>query len=565
MTGQAPPATLIMLPGGLARSCRRRWWAIPLFAVLLIAGFYTGTADANPRTVLWAAAIALAINTALHLAVGQATWLRRPLTNVSAAFDMLLAATVVAFTGSAGALLLFPLAIAPWVFDWSGRPGRRLSLLAAILSLLARYLHARWYEPRQGIVSVLDLTARAWLDAALVWVLCTALFRAPARLVRRLKGMRHIMEEAEQGDLAVRAAGVGSDELAVLERSFNRMMEATAATIATVQREADEVAAYANALATSTEDLRRSSASVGGSAARLAAQLREQRGVAAASGARTERTTADAAHLREKADAMAERARLLHASGEASRERIGRAGRTLVTIGDEVRKSAAAVAALAPVSDRIGVLANTLSKLARQTNLLALNAAIEAARAGEHGSGFAVVALEVRKLAEASARAARDVGGAIEDVRTGVTTAVEAIRTGETRVTDVGGIAGEADQALQDVLSGIGGLASLVDALASTSQQQAEAMTALLAAVERAQSLASGSADSAAQAAGAATEQHVALQRIADTSKELSDVAERMRGAIVRFSVIGRRHDTAEYTTLRAHPPTTEPPPPSQS
>jgi methyl-accepting chemotaxis protein len=359
------------------------------------------------------------------------------------------------------------------------------------------------------------------------------------------------MEESEAGDLAVRAPGSAGDELGMLERSFNRMLEATAATIASVQREADEVAAYADSLAGSTDELRRTSATVGGSAARLAAQLREQRGIAASSGEHTERTSSEAAQLRARADEMAERARALHGSGEASRERIGKAGRTLVTIGDDVRKSAAAVAALAPVSERIGDLANTLSKLARQTNLLALNAAIEAARAGEHGSGFAVVALEVRKLAEASARAARDVGGAIEDVRIGVKAAVEAIRAGETRVTDVGGIAAEADQALSDVLGGIGGLASLLDALADTSQQQADAMTALLGAMDRTQHLAASSADSAAQAAGAVTEQHVSLQRIADTSKELSDVAERMRGAIVRFSVIGRQHDTAEYTALR--------------
>src|SRR5262249_43945727 len=159
----------------------------------------------------------------------------------------------------------------------------------------------------------------------------------------------------------------------------------TAATIASVQREADEVAAYAETLAGSTEELRRSSATVGGSSARLAAQLREQRGIAATSGEHTVRTSAEAAQLRERAGEVAERARTLHTSGEASRERIGKAGRTLVTIGDDVRKSAAAVAALAPVSERIGDLANTLSKLARQTNLLALNAAIEAARAGEHG------------------------------------------------------------------------------------------------------------------------------------------------------------------------------------
>jgi methyl-accepting chemotaxis protein len=390
-----------------------------------------------------------------------------------------------------------------------------------------------------------------YLLSAVLLAAVAGLILSSRRLTRRIRAMRSVMEEAERGDLAVRAPGAATDELSALERSFNRMLAATAATIATVQREADEVAAYADTLAASTQELRQTSASVGGSASRLAAQLREQRGIATTSGERTQRTSSDAAQLRERAEAMAERARALFAAGETSRGRIGRAGQTLVSLGDEVRRSAAAVAALAPASERIGALANTLSKLARQTNLLALNAAIEAARAGEHGQGFAIVALEVRKLAEASARAAKDVGGAIADVRDGVMAAVEAIHAGETRVRDVGGIAGEADQALQDVLGGVGSLASLVEALATTGQQQAAAMTALLAAMGQVETLAAGSADSAAEAAGAVTEQHVALQRIADTSRQLAEVAERMRASIVRFSVLGRRHDTAEYAAIQ--------------
>jgi hypothetical protein len=67
----------------------------------------------------------------------------------------------------------------------------------------------------------------------------------------------------------------------------------------------------------------------------------------------------------------------------------------------------------------------------------------------------------------------------------------------------------------------------------------------------RVEGLAAGSADNAAQAAGAMTEQHVSLQRVADTAQELAAVAERMRASIVRFSVIGRRHDTAEYAAIR--------------
>ncbi len=537
-------------PGALARSCRRRWWAIPLIAGLLAAAGFVSVSDAAPRAVGSAAAAGLFAN-ALIAFLGRGRLKRRALLNAAAILDLVLVTFVVAFTGLPGTLLLYLLAIAPYVFDWRDLVGVYLAPVAAMLSVFGRFAHARWYPVAQrGVLSIFDLPVRVFVDGALLWLVAWVLFKGPAALVDRLREMRRVMEEAEQGDLAVRAGGIGADQLGMLERSFNRMLDATSATIASVQREADEVAAYAESLAGRAEELGRTSASVGGSAARLAAQLREQRAIAARSGEHTERTSADAAELRRSADLMAQRAHALHQSGEASRERIGKAGRTLVSIGDEVRRSAAAVSALAPVSDRIGTLAKTLSKLARQTNLLALNAAIEAARAGEHGQGFGVVALEVRKLAEESARAAKDVGGAIEDVRAGVTAAVEAISAGETKVRDVGGIAGEADSALQDVLGGIGSLASLIETMAATSEQQAQAMTALLAAMDRVETLAAGSADSAAEAAGAVTEQHVALQRIADTAQQLTDVAERLRGSIVRFSVVGRQHDTAEYATI---------------
>jgi len=548
-TPQAAAAEAAALPSALARSCQRRWWTIPVFALLLIGGHFVGLADPAPVPLAIAAATGLLFNVLIVLG-GRVLWLRRPLLQVSALTDLALVSVVVAATGSSGALLLYLLAVAPYVFDWTGRGGRGLAPLSAGFALLGLYLHAHWYEPRQGIVTPLDLPSRAFLDAGLLWIVTMVLFRGPARLVARLSGMRRLMEEAERGDLAVRASGTAADTLGMLERSFNRMMEATAATIASVQREADEVAAYAETLAGATDELRRTSASVGGSAARLAAELREQRTIAATGGERTGQTTDDAAGLRERADTMAARARDLQAAGQASRERIGRAGKALVSIGDDVHKSAAAVSALGPVSARIGDLAKTLSKLARQTNLLALNAAIEAARAGEHGQGFAVVALEVRKLAEESARAAKDVAGAIEAVREGVTAAVEAIGAGESKVRDVGGVADEADRALQDVLAGIGGLSTLVDAMASISQQQAEAMTGLFAAMGRIERLSAGSADQAAQAAGAVTEQHVSLQRIAATSQQLADVAVRMRGVIVRFSVLGRQHDTAEYVAI---------------
>lgn len=536
--------------GALRRSCVRRWAAVPAGLLALLLARLFNLADLPAGSLLAVTALALGLNGTLALGARSARW-RRPLLPVSALLDLVLVSVVILATGQWGAALLYLVAVTPYAFEWGGRAGGYLALAAALLSLLSRYLHARLWEPRLGVASMFDLPLDAWVDAVLILLVAQALFRVPARLMARIREMRLHMEEAEQGDLAVRAGGTGGDELGVLERSFNRMLGATAETISSVQREADEVAAYADVLATNTGDLDRTSASVGGSATRLAAQLREQRNIAQSSGQRTEHATADAAELNRRAEVLADQARALVSAAEASRERIARAGSTLLSIGDEVRRGAGTVSALAPLSERIGGLAKAISRIARQTNLLALNAAIEAARAGEHGRGFAVVALEVRKLAVEAARAARDVTSATDEIREGVSAAVDAMQAGEHRVRDVGAVAEEADRAMQDVLAGISKLSGLVSRTATTSHEQAVAMAALLAAMEKVESLAATSAEGALEAAGAATEQHVALRQLAAMSQQLAEVAVRMRGAVVRFSVLGKQHHTAEYVAVR--------------
>src|SRR5256886_5108370 len=98
----------------------------------------------------------------------------------------------------------------------------------------------------------------------------------------------------------------------------------------------------------------------------------------------------------------------LVSTAERGRERVARASATLRAVGEEVRATASTVAGLSGMSERIGVFAQTIARIARQTHLLALNAAIEAARAEQHGEGFAVVADEVRALAAEAGEAARE-------------------------------------------------------------------------------------------------------------------------------------------------------------
>ena len=128
-----------------------------------------------------------------------------------------------------------------------------------------------------------------------------------------------------------------------------------------------------------------------------------------------------------------------------------------------MRSTAATVGALGSASERVNEFAEAIARIARQTNLLALNAAIEAARAGEHGKGFAVVAEEVRKLAEESARAAREVADTNAAVRDDIAAAVASMGEGEREVRDVGTVADEANGALGTMLDGIRRITDIVD------------------------------------------------------------------------------------------------------
>jgi methyl-accepting chemotaxis protein len=138
-----------------------------------------------------------------------------------------------------------------------------------------------------------------------------------------------------------------------------------------------------------------------------------------------------------------------------------------------VSEAVGTVQELGGLSTKIGAVVETIDDIAEQTNLLALNAAIEAARAGEHGRGFAVVADEVRKLAERSQRETRAIAELIRSVQESTRQAVESMERGAERVETGTVQAAEAGRALEEILQGVETTASQVVEIASATQEMA--------------------------------------------------------------------------------------------
>jgi len=169
-----------------------------------------------------------------------------------------------------------------------------------------------------------------------------------------------------------------------------------------------------------------------------------------------------------------------------------------------VQRSAHTVQQLGKSSEQIGEIAQVIDDIADQTNLLALNAAIEAARAGEQGRGFAVVADEVRKLAERTTKATKEIAAMIKQIQQDTSEAVNSMELGTSEVTSGKEMANKAGIALQEIVEESQRVVDIVNQVAAASEEQSSSAEVISKNVEAISTVTQESAGATQQIAHAA-------------------------------------------------------------
>ncbi len=302
-----------------------------------------------------------------------------------------------------------------------------------------------------------------------------------------------------------------------------------ARTISEVAAGASDQARVATRTSTASHDLSAIIERVGQGAASTRTRVDEASRALNATTHAISRAVADSSTM----SALGERVTAALAAGTAA---VGQTASGMTRIRSSVEATAVKVTELGAKSDQIGAIVETIDDIAAQTNLLALNAAIEAARAGEQGKGFAVVADEVRKLAERSSRATKEIAALIAQVQAGTKAAVQAMEAGAGEVETGAELADQAAGALKEIEDAAAARdAVLEDMLAAVVEVRTLSNEVVLA-TEGIAEIATETDTGAAQMGAAADTVGTAVEAIASISEENSASAEEVSAATEEMS-----------------------------
>ena len=339
------------------------------------------------------------------------------------------------------------------------------------------------------------------------------------------------LEFISQGDLTARMNGTYKNNFEHYQIQINNVGESLENVIKQVTEAVKATTSASNEISTSSEEMAAGSQEQSAQASEVAVSVEQMTRTILESSKNSE----DAAKAAKKSGEFAEEGGII----------VGETVKGIEKIALVVKQSASTIQALGKSSDQIGEIIQVIDDIADQTNLLALNAAIEAARAGEQGRGFAVVADEVRKLAERTTKATKEIAAMIKQIQNDTEEAVESIGRGTEEVEKGKILADKAGESLKNIISGTKEVGDLIAQVASANLEQSAAAEQISNSIESISSVTQQSATGAHQ--------------IARAAEDLNQLTNHLSGMIYKFKINDTDIDSSEillnnsYSEIKNH------------
>ncbi len=331
-------------------------------------------------------------------------------------------------------------------------------------------------------------------------------------VIRPIEDGAQALRRMAEGDLTVRVAGNYQGDHRKIVESINTVAGSLEEAMRGVSEAVHATASASSQISSSTEEMAAGAHEQMSQANEVAASVEEMTRTIG----ETSRNARHTSETAEKAKETAEQGAHVVEESVAGMKRIA----------DAVHTSAEIVKALGNSSTQIGEIIEVIDDIADQTNLLALNAAIEAARAGEQGRGFAVVADEVRQLAERTSKATNEIARMITTIQADTKEAVSSMTNATVRAKEGITLADQAGDSLKNIVTMIQGLTALMSDIASASAQQSSVSEQISKNVEAISSVTQQSA--------------TGTQQIARAAEDLNRLTERLQQEVARFTLSGK-------------------------
>lgn len=360
------------------------------------------------------------------------------------------------------------------------------------------------------------------------------------RIVKRLNDIKLFMEKLEKGDFSTKVKeaslhdksefGMVSNSVEKMRININNLIEQLANT-------SEQLVASSEELTASAEQSADASNLVASAVTTMSNGTEEQLSLANNSTEVVQNISEKITVVSENTKSVSLLADNAKTSANAGEEAVEKAVNQMKMIEKKTNETASIITELEEKSIKIGQIVDTIESISQQTNLLALNAAIESARAGEAGRGFSVVAEEIRKLAEQSQQATKEITEIITEVQNKTNSAVSVMNENSKEVENGSKVVNIAGASFGEILKMIKNISKQINEIAQSVNDINDGTKASVSSVNNIQNISMKIADETQTISAASEEQLASAEEIASSSKILSQMAEELRSVINKFKV----------------------------